>query len=224
MTYIEPTSPAPTVRILVVDDHRLFREGLKSLLATIPGVQVVGEACDGESALAAIPTLKPRVLLTDISMPGIDGIELVRRTREQCPDVLPIVLSMHNAGHFVHRAMQAGALGYLVKDCAVDELGIAIRAVCAGHHFLSPEVSAGLFSAGSPGRASACLDALTPRQQQVLQMVAEGLPTKAIALRLDLSVKTVDTHRAQIMQRLGIHDLPGLVRFAIHTGLVRADT
>jgi len=208
-------------RVVLADDHAIVRAGLKKLLESL-GVEVVGEAADGRELLALLDTLHPDVALLDVAMPGLNGIEAAARIAREHPRTRVLILSMHQNEDYVRRALRAGAAGYLVKDAAPDELDLALKAVMRGETFLSPSVSKGVMSdyvqrlraEEAPGAT------LTPRQSEILQLVAEGRSTKEIARLLDLSVKTVESHRADLMQRLDIHDLAGLVRYAIREGLV----
>jgi DNA-binding NarL/FixJ family response regulator len=221
------------VRVFLADDHRLVRAGIRSLLADLADVEVVGEADDGQQALQRLLETRPDVALIDIAMPGLNGLELVARLARELPSTRLVVLSMHGSAAHVAQALRAGVSGYLLKDAAVEELPVLLRAVTRGETYLSPAISKqvvdGFLGRGGVAAAAggadapageATLDALTPRQREILQLVAEGQSTKEIAQLLNLSVKTVETHRAQIMDRLDIHDLPGLVRYAIRSGLV----
>ena len=208
-------------RVVLADDHAIVRAGLKKLLESL-GVEVVGEAADGRELLALLDTLHPDVALLDVAMPGLNGIEAAARIAREHPRTRVLILSMHQNEDYVRRALRAGAAGYLVKDAAPDELDLALKAVMRGETFLSPSVSKGVMSdyvqrlraEEAPGAT------LTPRQREILQLVAEGKSSKEIARLLNLSVKTVESHRADLMQRLDIHDLAGLVRYAIREGLV----
>jgi DNA-binding NarL/FixJ family response regulator len=211
------------IRVLLADDHRLLRAGLISLLRDVKDVDVVAEAGDGEEALALVAELKPDVLLTDIAMPKLNGLEVAARVTEEYPATRVIILSMHLDEEYVRAAVSSGAAGYLLKDTDLAELDRAIRAVVRGETFLSPAVSTQLMAdyqrLALGGRGSS-EDPLTPRQREVLRHIAEGKTTKAIARLLGISTKTVETHRTQLMERLNIHDVAGLVRYAIRSGLV----
>ena len=212
------------IRVLIVEDHGLVRAGFCALLEAIDDITVVGQAGDGHSAIESIGRLHPRVVLMDISMPGMNGLEATRRIVAENPAVRVVVLSMHAGEEYVLQALQAGARGYLIKDAATVELALAVRAVAQGQTYLSPQVSQPVIDAYRRRQQDAAKDPLTPRQREILQLIAEGQTTKDIARRLNLSIKTVDTHRTQLMDRLGIHDIAGLVRYAIRTGLASADT
>lgn len=214
------------IRVLVADDHALVRAGIRALLQALPDIEVVAEAGDGREILPLIETHHPDVVLMDIAMPGMNGLEAAARVARDCPAVRVVILSMHASEEYVLQALRAGAGGYLLKDAATPELELAIRAVARGETYLSPRVSKHVVAeyiqrvAGEAGP----LELLTPRQREVLQLLAEGRTTKEIAQRLDISVKTVETHRAQLMARLDIHDVAGLVRYAVRVGLVSPDT
>ncbi len=212
------------IRVLLADDHVLVRAGIRSLLDAMAQVEVVDEAGSGEEALALAAQLRPDVVVMDIAMKGMNGLEATARLREQLPEVRVIVLSMYSSEEYVLQALRAGAAGYLVKDAATAELELALRGVMRGETWLSPSISRQAVD-GYARRmgAGAEQEALTPRQREVLKLIARGRSTKEIAYDLNLSVKTVETHRAQIMERLGIRDVAGLVRYAIRVGLVAAD-
>ena len=199
------------MRVLLADDHTLFREGVRSLLERIAEVEVVAETGDGQEAIELVDRLRPDVALLDITMPGLSGLA----TRI-------LILSMHAGEAYVAQALRAGVSGYLLKDAAAAELELALRAVSRGEAYLSPAISKHVVE-GFLGRAQADGDplaGLTPRQKEILQLIAEGNNTKEIAAILGVSTKTVEAHRAQLMERIGIHDVPGLVRLAIRAGLV----
>ena len=210
------------IRLLVADDHTLVRAGLRGLLEGLTGVEVVGEAGDGHEALRLAAQLRPDIVLVDIGMPGLNGLEVAGRLATQDNAVRVLILSMHTSEEYVLRALRAGCAGYLLKRSAVSELEVAIRAVARGEVYLSPAVSRQVVDeyVARTGGATDPLEALTPRQREVLQLVAEGHTSKEIANQLGLSVKTIEAHRAQIMERLGLQDVAGLVRFAVRVGLV----
>ena len=211
----------PALRVLLADDHALVRAGMRSLLRDIEGVEVVGEAADGAQALALAERERPDVVLLDIAMKGMNGLEAAARFRELHPGIKVIILSMHASEEYVLQALRAGAAAYLIKDSATAELELALRSVMRGETYLSPAISRQVVE-GYVQRvgAGAGENPLTPRQREVLKRIAEGRSTKEIAFDLGLSVKTVETHRAQIMERVGIRDVAGLVRYAMRTGLV----
>lgn len=219
------------MRIVLVDDHTLVRAGLRALLESIDEVTAISEAGDGQSALELIAAEAPDVALLDISMPGLNGLDVAARVARDSPRTKLVILSMHSSPSHVAQALRVGAAGYLLKDAAAEELPLALRAVMRGENYLSPAVSrqvvAGYLAASSsdrPAEATPALDdLLTPRQREILQLVAESKSSKEVAVLLGLSVKTVEAHRSQIMERLGIHDLAGLVRYAIRIGLVSAE-
>jgi DNA-binding NarL/FixJ family response regulator len=210
------------IRVLLADDHTLVRAGLRGLLIGIAGVEVVGEAEDGHEVLSMASELDPDVVLLDVGMPGLNGLDAAAQLVKANDRRRVLILSMHSAEEYVLRALRAGCAGYLLKRSAVSELEIAVRAVARGETYLSPGVSKQVVDdyVGRTGGASDPLEALTPRQREILQLVAEGNTSKEIAERLGLSFKTVEAHRAQIMERLNLQDVTGLVRFAVRVGLV----
>lgn len=212
-----------SARILLVDDHNLVRAGLRSLIDSMADIDVVGEASNGDEALAAVSQCQPDIVVTDISMGGANGIDLAGKLKQLRPEIKVVVLSVHTEAEFVYQALTAGACGYLIKDAATKELELAIRAALRGQVYLSPAISRKVVDGYLQQSHGGPLDALTLRQREVLKLIAEGLGTKAIAFRLGVSVKTVETHRAQLMERLEIRDVPGLVRFAVRSGLISAD-
>ena len=210
------------MRILLVDDHALVRAGIRALLESLPGLEVVGECGDGLAALERVRRDPPDVVLLDVTLPGLSGLEVVSRVARMGVPTRVVMLSMHASAEHAARAFAGGAAGYLNKDAAFDELATALAAVREGRRYLCRAIDAQSVREFEQRAAAGGseLQALTPRQRQVLQLIAEGHGTRQIAERLYLSVKTVETHRAQIMQRLGIHDVPGLVRCAIRNGLL----
>jgi DNA-binding NarL/FixJ family response regulator len=209
-------------RIMLADDHQLVRAGFRALLKQIPAVEVVAEASDGRQALDLFKKHRPDVILIDIAMPKLNGLEAISRITREFPNAMVIVLSMHANHEYVVQAVQSGARGYLIKDDAVSELKAAIKGVTAGQLYLSPSISKHV----TPGDLEKVgvrydpLARLTTRQREILQLIAEGNNTKEIAFLLKVSVKTVEAHRTQLMQRLGINDIPSLVRQAMRSGLV----
>jgi len=208
------------MRVLLADDHSLVRAGLRALLNEIPNVDVIAEASDGVQAVQLTRQLRPDIALLDISMPNLSGLAALRQLSGAAPATRVLLLSMHDDDAYVSEAIHAGAAGYLIKDCAVEELALALHAVARGDCYLSPSVSRKLAQAFKNGGGSAPV--LTPRQIEILRQVAQGASSKEIARALGLSIKTVETHRAQIMERLGIRDVAGLVRYAVRSGLITA--
>ena len=211
-----------TVRILLADDHKLVRAGIRSLLERLPDIEVVAEASDGREALRLIGEHRPQIVLMDIAMPELNGLEATRRVAKTFPDVSVIILSIYSDEEHVYQALLAGASGYLLKGAAIEELELAIRAVAQGESYLSPLVSKSVIMeyvrrTGADPRST---KRLSPRQTEVLQLIAEGKSMKQIALGLSISVKTVESHRAALMNRIGIHDIAGLVRYAVKIGLI----
>ncbi len=213
------------IRVVLADDHSFVRAGVRAILEEIEDVMVVAEAADGQQALALVESHRPNVLVTDISMPILDGVELASRVPAASPTTRVLVLSMHADRPYATKAMAAGAAGYLLKDAGLDELEKALRAVANGESYLSPAISTHVLADYTRlAKAEATpTSPLTPRQLEVLRLVVEGLPTKTIARRLEISVKTAETHRSQLMDRLDIHDVPGLVRYAIRMGMIAPD-
>jgi len=208
-------------RVVIADDHQLVRAGIAALLGDIPEVEVVGEASDGYQAVLLASELRPHVLFLDVAMPGMSGLEALAIINEKEPAVRVVILSMHDSEEHVLRALKLGAVGFMLKDAAPEELAQAIKAVNEGNTWLSAAVSKTVISSylersGSDESPSL----LTVRQSQVLKMIAEGRSTKEVSFLLNLSVKTIETYRTQIMDKLDIHDLPGLVRYAIRQGII----
>ena len=213
------------VRVLLADDHALVRAGIRALLEGLEGVTVVAEAGNGSEVLELARKRRPDVVLLDISMPGLGGLEASALLKQELPQVRVVMLSMHANEEYVLQALRAGAVGYMLKDSATAELELALQAVMQGETYLSPPISKQVVEGyvQRVGAEQPAADHLTPRQRQVLQLIAEGLSTKEIAYRLELSVKTVETHRAQLMERLQIRDIAGLVKYAIRNGLVSSE-
>ncbi len=213
-------------RVLLADNHNLVRAGLRALLHTIDGIQVIAEAGDGRDALRLIAEYQPDVVLMDIAMPEMNGLEATAHVVKEFPQVRVIMLSMHANEEYVLQALRIGAMGYLLKDAGISELELAIKAISQGETYLSPAVSKHVVAnyLKRVGDESSSLEQLTSRQREILQLIAEGKSTKEIAELLYISVKTVETHRMQLMKRLDIHDVAGLVRYAIRMGLVISDS
>lgn len=214
-----------SIRVLLADDHTLVRAGLRALLRSLGDVEIVAEAGDGNDALRLIEAYQPDVVLLDIAMPGLNGLQVAARVAQRFPHVRVVMLSMYANEEYVLQALRAGAAGYLLKDADSSELELAVRAAARGDTYLSPPVSKSVIEdyvrrvSSQPGS----LDRLTPRQREVLHLIAKGHSTKEIAQMLNIGVKTAETHRAQLMQQLDIHDIAGLVRYAVRVGLVLPD-
>jgi len=213
------------IQVLLADDHALVRAGIRVLVEEIEGIEVVAEAGDGQEALRLIRSHAPDVVLLDIAMPLLNGFEVIDQATRDFPAVNVIVLTVHETEEYALYAFRHGAKGYLPKTAASAELELAIKAVVGGETYLSPALSQKTFfnRVKSLSGEVVALRELTPRQQEVLRLLAQGQSTKDIALTLDISAKTVEAHRAQLMARLDIHDVAGLVRYAIKTGLVGID-
>ena len=210
------------MRILLADDHKLVRAGIRALLEGMPNVKVIGEANNGREALELARSYKPDILLMDIAMKDMNGLDATAILHKELPACRVVILSMHATGDYLQQALRAGACGYILKDAATLELQLALDAVSRGDIYLSPAVSAHIVEGYLHQDKSPRADLLTPRQTEILRMIAAGNNTKEIAYQLEVSIKTVETHRAQIMERLGIRDVAGLVRYAIRTGLIDA--
>jgi DNA-binding NarL/FixJ family response regulator len=210
-------------RILLADNHPIVRAGIRAELEKIPDVEVVGEANDGREAVDAVRELKPHVVFMDITMPVLNGLEATERISRSSPGVRVVILSRHESEEYFWGALKRGASGYLLKRAAIAELEAAIRRVTDGEIYLSKEISAQLlkkFPSQQIALAKSPLEQLTERQREILQLIAEGQTTKAIALILRISPKTVEYHRAKLMERLNIFDIPGLVRFALRERMI----
>ena len=213
-----------SIRTLIADDHALVRAGIRALVEKIKGVSVVGEAGKGSEALKLVDQLKPDLVLLDITMPDGSGFDVLQQLAQKSSPIRVIVLTVHEAGEYALRAMREGAVGFLPKSAASTELEQAIHTVMRGEVYISPETSRKtLLEYDKDRRNRDLLNNLSPRQKEVLRLIAEGRTTKQIAQMLEISVKTVETHRSQLMDRLDIHDVAGLVRYAIIVGLVEVE-
>ena len=230
----------PATRILLIDDHKIMRQGLRALLQTEPDMEVVGEAEDGRRGLEMARELKPDVVLMDISMPGLNGIDATRRMLEINPATKVLALTAHSDGNMVRETLKAGAMGYVVKDSAVEELLQAVHTANGGRVYLSPRIAglvverfvdengngdgaAGGGAGGRGGAAAGVFSRLTAREREVLQLMAEGKATKEVARALSVSVKTAETHRRAIMQKLDLHSVAELTKYAVREGLTSID-
>jgi DNA-binding NarL/FixJ family response regulator len=215
--------PAKSIHVILADDHTLVRAGIRALLEKLPGVKVTGEAGDGREVLNQVKAQPPDVVLMDISMPGLNGLEAAERMARDFPDVRIIILSMHNNEEYVLRSIKAGASGYLLKKAATAELATALHRVVDGEIYLSQEISLQLhrqFPLQEIADRKGPFEQLTGRQREILQLIAEGRNTKQIGETLKVSPKTIEYHRMKLMNCLNVHDIPGLVRFALRVGLI----
>mgnify|MGYP001034168780 CR=1 FL=1 len=213
-----------SIRVVIADDHTLVRAGFRAYLRQLPGVEVVGEAENGRETLRLVERSQPDVVLMDISMPGMNGLEAVTRLVSDFPELRVIILSMHTEKKYVRWALRAGASGYLSKDSGTAELELALQAVASGQTYLSPTVSNHVVEDYREQQDEVSpLEQLTPRQREVLQLIAEGHTTRNIARILGVSVKTIESHRLNLMDRLDIHNVADLTRYAVAVGLVAAD-
>ena len=209
------------MRVLLADDHALIRAGLRALLLTMPGVGEVYEAGDGAEALTELAQHDPDVVLMDIAMPGMNGLQAMARIREVCPRTRVIILSMHAGEEYVSRALRAGASGYVVKAGAAEDLQQALGLAMRGQTYVSPSARPGTSARARDGAGPA--EQLTDRHLEVLKLISQGLRTRQIATTLGIAVKTVECHRAELMRRVRVRNVAGLVRYAVRSGLVGAD-
>jgi len=211
------------IRILLADDHTLMRSGIRALLEDEPGLTIIGEAEDGRSAVAQACRLEPDVVIMDIAMPLLNGLEATRQIKQQCPHVRVLILSMHENEEYIRQVLEAGAMGYILKDAAARELISAIRSVYRGEAVLSPAVTRLVIEdylrwGGTRPQEEA--DGLSPREREVLQLIAEGYTSKQIAEILSISIKTVQAHRNNLMQKLDLHDRGELIKYAIQKKII----
>jgi DNA-binding NarL/FixJ family response regulator len=222
---MKPKTAKP-IRVVLVDDHPIVRAGIREALKELPGVEVVGESSDGRDAISVVRSARPDVVFMDISMPSLNGLEATERIIQTMPEVRVVILSRHENPDYYWRALKMGASGYLLKKAVIAELKAALQRIAAGEVYLSREVIRSLrrYPLHEIARARSPVGQLTERQRDILQLIAESYTTKAIALELKLSPKTVEYHRTQLMKRLNIFDVPALVRFAVRTGLVSQES
>jgi two-component system response regulator NreC len=215
------------IRVLIADDHKIMLAGLRSLLEKQSDIDVVGEAENGRKAVQMAQEKKPDVVVMDVSMPDLNGIEATTQIKESVPDSRVIALSMHSDKRFVMGMLRAGAAGYLLKDCASQELANAIAQVAGGKKYLSPEITGVVINdflqGGAPEEDGTVASVLSAREREVLQLIAEGWSTKQIASHLYVSIKTIETHRRQIMKKLDLHSIADLTKYAIREGLTSVD-
>jgi DNA-binding NarL/FixJ family response regulator len=219
------------IRILITDDHTIVRQGLRKLLDEEEGFEVVGEATDGRDSVAKAMDLMPDIVLMDLSMPGLTGLEAARQIVKRLPKTRVLILSMHKNEAYVLQALQAGASGYILKDSASEEVVTALRSVHRGDSYLSPSISRvviedylRLSQPGASGGTKTLYETLTVREREIFQLLAEGLKNQEISERLHVSVKTVETHRAHIMEKLNLNNIAELVKYSIEIGVVQLDT
>jgi DNA-binding NarL/FixJ family response regulator len=208
------------MRVMLAEDHALVRAGIRALLDVMSGISVVAEASDGREAIRLAREHRPDVVLMDVAMPGMNGLEAAQRITKELSGVKVVIVSMHANEEYVWQALRSGASGYLLKDASATELERALTAVSRGETYLSPSISDDLDHYLRRVGELTPLDRLTPRQREILQLIAEGQTNRAIGEILGISVKTVETHRSQLMETLDIHDVAGLVRFALRVGLI----
>jgi len=217
----------PKYRIVVAEDHTILREGVRSLLSASPEFEIVGEACDGREAVECVERLRPDLILTDLSMPRMNGVDAVREIKKRCPETKILVLTVHKTEEYILATLQAGADGYLLKDSTYAELLMAVKYVLSGKQYISPGISDKVLEGYLEGRRTlktrTSWDTLTVREREVLTLIAEGYRNKEIAEELNISVKTAEKHRANLMEKLDLHNVQALTAFAVERGLVSED-
>ncbi|MGA2315298.1 MAG: response regulator transcription factor [Thermodesulfobacteriota bacterium] len=211
-------------RIVIAEDHTILREGLRSLLSSNPSFEIVGEAEDGREAIKCVEKFKPDLILTDLSMPRMNGMEAIKEIKRESPTIKVLVLTVHRAEEYILATFRAGADGYLLKDSTHAELVMAVKKVLSGKHYISPEISEKVIEGYLDGRRTlktkSSWETLTQREREILKLIAEGYKSKGIADDLCISVKTVEKHRANLMEKLDLHSIQALTAFAIERGLV----
>lgn len=210
-------------RLALIDDHQIVRDGLKALLSKMDSCEVIAEGGSGEDALALASDLRIEIFLMDIAMPGMSGLDAAARICSLRPDARIIMLSMHATGEYVRSALENGASGYMLKNMAPSELALAIAKVAGGGQYLSPAIAESLSDLAARDCDTSAVDTLSGRQREILRLLAEGMSTRDIAELLKISAKTVESHRSQLMQKLDIYDVPGLVKFAVRHGIVSVE-
>ena len=212
------------VRIVIAEDHTILREGLRSLLSSNPNFEIVGEAKDGREAIRCVEKLKPDLILTDLSMPRMNGMEAIKEIKRESPATKVLVLTVHKAEEYILATFRAGADGYILKDSTHSELVMAVRKVLGGQHYISPEISEKVIEGYLEGKKTlksrTSWETLTQREREILKLIAEGYKNKEIADDLCISVKTVEKHRANLMEKLDLHNIQALTTFAIERGIV----
>ena len=220
----ELKSMSQKVRIVIAEDHTILREGLRSLLSSNPSFEIVGEAEDGREAIKCVEKFKPDLILTDLSMPRMNGMEAIKEIKRESPTIKVLVLTVHRAEEYILATFRAGADGYLLKDSTHAELVMAVKKVLSGKHYISPEISEKVIEGYLDGRRTlktkSSWETLTQREREILKLIAEGYKNKGIADDLCISVKTVEKHRANLMEKLDLHSIQALTAFAIERGLV----
>jgi DNA-binding NarL/FixJ family response regulator len=207
------------IRIFIADDHKIIRDGLKALINKESGMEVIAEAENGRETVRLVQKLRPNVVIMDVSMPDMNGIDATRKITEEALDVRVIALSMHTDRRFILGMLEAGASGYILKDCAFEEVATAIRKVAGGNAYLSPRI-AEVVVKGYLGKTPGVCYVLTPREREVLQLLAEGMAAKEIAMRLNVSAKTIETHRRNMMEKLNMRSIAELTKYAVREGIV----
>jgi DNA-binding NarL/FixJ family response regulator len=224
MNEARPVMKPTKYRVLIVDDHTLLRAGLRSLLSNDPDFEVVGESDNGRDAVRAVAALSPHIVLTDLSMPGMNGLEAITDIKRRFPETRVLVITIHKTDEYIHEALHAGANGYILKDATANELSVAIRSILNGKTYLSPDISEkvinGYLDLNKTGNTVSAWDTLTHREREILKLVAEGNTNRHISAYLSLSVKTVEKHRSNLMQKLDLHNASALTSYAISKGLV----